>query len=277
MKIFISWSGDQSKAMAEALREWLPDVIQASEPWISSKDIDPGARWSSDLAKQLEQIQFGIICLTPENLTSPWIHFEAGAVSKKLDDKTRLCPYLLGIEPTDIEGPLVQFQPAKAKKDDTRKLVQTLNHALGNEALSSERIDRAFDIYWPHLEEMLKEILTSFPVPTESKRHDEDKLDEILKIVREQSRLLSGIQPQYVSPEDEKREAIVAAIQSPELMSLFLRQSQGEQVDPMQILNALAAKPDIARAILKAVPLETKSLSKGRRKLEKKPSQEDAL
>jgi hypothetical protein len=263
--------------MAEALRDWLPDVIQACEPWISSEDIDPGARWSSDLAKQLEQVQFGIICLTPKNLTATWIHFEAGAVSKKLDDNTRLCPYLLGLKPTDMEGPLVQFQAVKADKNDTRKLVHTLNHALGSEALSNERIDRAFDIHWPHLEETLKEILASAPETKESERHDEDKLDEILKIVREQSRLLSGIQPHHMSPEDEKREAIIAAIQSPELMNLILRQSDGEQVDPIQFLNALAAKPDIARAILKAVPLETKSSSKGKRKLDKKSSQQDAL
>jgi hypothetical protein len=127
------------------------------------------------------------------------------------------------------------------------------------------------------LEETLKEILASAPETKESERHDEDKLDEILKIVREQSRLLSGIQPHHMSPEDEKREAIIAAIQSPELMNLILRQSDGEQVDPIQFLNALAAKPDIARAILKAVPLETKSSSKGKRKLDKKSSQQDAL
>jgi len=277
MKIFISWSGDQSKAMAEALRDWLPDVIQACEPWISSKDIDPGARWSSDLAKQLEQIQFGIICLTPENLTAPWIHFEAGAVSKKLDDKTRLCPYLLGLEPTDIEGPLVQFQAVKADKSDTKKLVYTLNYALGSEALSNERIDRVFDLHWPHLEEMLKKILSSSPRVQEPKRRDDDKLDEILKIVREQSRLLSEIKPRYISPEDEKREAIIAAMQSPELMNLLLRQSEGEQVDQIEIFNALAANPEIARAILKAVPLETKSPSKGRRKLENRSQQKDSL
>lgn len=265
MKIFISWSGPRSKAVAEALRDWLPDIIQACEPWISSEDIDPGARWSSDLAKQLEQTQFGIICLTPDNLGAAWIHFEAGAVSKKLDDKTRLCPYLLGLEPTDIEGPLVQFQAIKAERTDTKKLVQTINRTLDSKSLPDERINRAFDLHWPHLEERLKEILASAPESVEPKRRDEDKLDEILKIVREQSRLLSGLQLPHMSPEDEKREAIVAAMQSPELMNLIFRQTKGEQVDPLQIINALAAKPDIARAILKAVPFESKPTTKPKR------------
>ena len=82
MKVFISWSGERSRSIAEALREWLPDVIQAVKPWLSAEDIDKGARWSSDLAHELEDAHVGVICLTPENLEEPWIHFEAGALSK---------------------------------------------------------------------------------------------------------------------------------------------------------------------------------------------------
>ena len=79
MKIFISWSGPRSKAMAEALKEWLPNVIQAVDPWVSSSDIDAGMRWTPALAEQLQQTQLGILCLTAENLNAPWLLFEAGA------------------------------------------------------------------------------------------------------------------------------------------------------------------------------------------------------
>ena len=254
--------------MAEALRNWLPDVIQACEPWISSTDIDAGARWSSDLSKQLERTQFGIICLTPENMNEPWIYFEAGAISKILDDTTRLCPYLLGLGPTDVKGPFVQFQAVNADRTDTKRLVQAVNRALGTEALPEERIDRIFDRFWPQLDEKIKEILAGASEYMEPKRPDEDKLDEILKIVREQSRQLSNIRPVTLSQEDTKRDAIIAAMQSPELMDLILRQSEGEQIDSRKFLNALIDKPDIAKAILKAVPFESKTMR--RRKTETK-------
>lgn len=40
MQVFISWSGDQSKAVAELLNDWIPCVTQAVKPWISSADLD---------------------------------------------------------------------------------------------------------------------------------------------------------------------------------------------------------------------------------------------
>lgn len=44
MKVFLSWSGERSRLVATALHEWLPQVINAVEPFISS-NIDAGARW----------------------------------------------------------------------------------------------------------------------------------------------------------------------------------------------------------------------------------------
>lgn len=54
MDIFISWSGERSKALAEALRSWLPKVIQNLNPWISVSDIEKGARWLIDISEKLE-------------------------------------------------------------------------------------------------------------------------------------------------------------------------------------------------------------------------------
>ena len=81
MKVFISWSGPQSYGVALVLREWLPTVLQYLEPWVSSEDIDKGARWTDALGTELDASKFGIICLVPGNVDEPWLNFEAGAIS----------------------------------------------------------------------------------------------------------------------------------------------------------------------------------------------------
>jgi hypothetical protein len=84
MKVFLSWSGEKSRAVATALRAWLPYVNAEVEPWMSESDIEPGARWSAEIAKELESTSFGIACVTSGNQGSPWLNFEAGALAKQL-------------------------------------------------------------------------------------------------------------------------------------------------------------------------------------------------
>jgi len=185
MKVFLSWSGERSQAIAEALRDWLPKVIQAVQPWMSAVDIERGARWSSDIATELSQTSFGVLCLTPENLNAAWIHFEAGALSKTLE-KSFVCPYLFDLEPADLKGPLVQFNAAKADKEDTRKLVLTINDAQ-EAPLPTTTIEESFEVWWPKLEERLN----SLPFPQLQVKHERPEreiLEEILELVREQVR-----------------------------------------------------------------------------------------
>ncbi|HLL14244.1 MAG TPA: TIR domain-containing protein [Pyrinomonadaceae bacterium] len=186
MKVFISWSGARSKAVAGALRDWLPSVIQAVQPWMSANDIDKGVRWGSDMAAQLQEARAGIICLTAENLNAPWILFEAGALSKTLD-KTFVCPYLFDIEPTSLEGPLVQFQATTAQKEDTRRLVHTINRAMNGGRLPEPQLDKYFERWWPDLEASFKNI-ESKPEAPKPQRSEKEMLEEILELVRDKAR-----------------------------------------------------------------------------------------
>lgn len=81
MKVFLSWSGERSRLVATLLDEWLRCVLQAIRPWISTKDIDRGSLWFSEIQDQLQDVTTGIICLTQENKEKPWILFEAGALA----------------------------------------------------------------------------------------------------------------------------------------------------------------------------------------------------
>ncbi len=186
MDVFISWSGKRSGAAAEALRDWLPKIINALKPWLSAADIDKGARWSTEIATKLRDSKAGIICLTPSNVHAEWILFEAGALSKTIEN-TYVCPFLIGLEPADVKPPLAQFQATRATKSDALKLLKTLNSALGDAALAAGHIDEVFEVWWPKLKEKL-EALPKDDEVAQATRSERDLLEEILALVRNQNR-----------------------------------------------------------------------------------------
>lgn len=165
MKLFISWSGENSKRIAYALRDWLPMVLQAVKPWMSSYDIEKGNRWHSEMTFQLQESSFGILCLTPDNLNAPWVLFEAGALSKSIDG-SHVVPYLYGFDPSELRGPLVQFQAALANKEDTKRLIFSLNRVLEENRLAESVLDEIYEIMWPRLEAKLREIPVSTTTTT---------------------------------------------------------------------------------------------------------------
>jgi hypothetical protein len=103
MKIFISWSGMRSQKLANKLRGWLPLVLQNVTPYMSSGDIPAGTRWLRSVSSELDTCNFGILCITPENLRAPWIHFEAGALSKALDN-SHVVPMLFVLTRLRLDG-----------------------------------------------------------------------------------------------------------------------------------------------------------------------------
>jgi len=195
MKVFISWSGITSHKVAIILRDWLPSVIQTIEPYVSSEDIDKGARWSTDIAAELENSTFGILCVTRENLYAPWLLFEAGALSKTID-KSFVSPFLFDIKYSDVKGPLLQFQSTIFQKNDIKKLLRTLNKASGTAGILDDRLDKTFDVWYPTLEDELNKLLN---VPSINNNEEELKisksstseiLEEILDLARNNQKLL---------------------------------------------------------------------------------------
>lgn len=188
MKVFISWSGEVSKNLGEAIRDWLPSVIQLVKPYFTPSDIEKGNRWSSDIAKELEESQIGIICVTRDNLHADWVLFEAGALSKSLT-KSHVCPILFGITDTDLSGPLKQFQATEFNKDDFHKLMSVINNRLGESKLPLKTLDSVFDKWWPELEERISQILDKIDSPQLPIRSDRDILEEILQLSRADPRI----------------------------------------------------------------------------------------
>lgn len=182
MDIFISWSLPRSEGIAKALREWIPLVLQPVRPWMS-RDIEKGSRWDDVLSEKLDACNFGIICLTPENLSAEWLLFEAGALSKKVRE-SRVCTYLLDLKESDVGGPLAKFQHTRSDKNDTRALLATINQMLGDLALEESRFATTFEQWWPALESRLKAVAETVPPSMPVQRTADDKIDEVLLEVR---------------------------------------------------------------------------------------------
>lgn len=184
MKVFLSWSGNRSKEVANLLSDWLCCVIQASRPWVSTRDLDRGSLWFGEINDQFKDTTVGIICLTQENKTRPWILFEAGALAKGLST-ARVCTLLVDLEPKDIEDPLAQFNHTLPNKESVFGLVRTLNGTLGVSSLDIRILEQVFETYWPQFEERFKQVLSTTESPGPSKpRPKEDLMGEILENTR---------------------------------------------------------------------------------------------
>lgn len=216
MKVFLSWSGKRSKELAHALRDWLPSVIQAVEPWLSSEDIPMGQRWAAEISERLQETDIGIICLTPENINAEWLNFEAGALSKFAS--AFVCPYALNLSPSDLKGPLSQFQVAIADKEGTFKLVQSLNNAADGPLLNQATLSRTFDVWWPVLEQKLDELRAEEKLSAGVEASGiEKQLEELLKEVRELKANIgtkdeaTDVQPQETRAENQQPKVFIGS------------------------------------------------------------------
>jgi hypothetical protein len=185
LEIFISWSGERSHGVATALHQCLPLMFQTKvKPWLSSRDIDAGGRGQREISNHLQNCKVGIVCLTEDNLQSNWIHFEAGAISKVVEE-SYVCTYVIGINEVDVRPPLSQFQGSKADYEGTKRIVETINKALGDRALSPDILSETYHIMWGTLEAKLSAALTRLPVRARSDtRSEREILEEVLTLVR---------------------------------------------------------------------------------------------
>jgi hypothetical protein len=182
--VFLSWSGERSLYVAKYFRDWLPKVLYRSKPWLSDVDIDKGTMGLDEIRKALAGMRVGVFFLTPENRDSSWISYEAGSLAKELSDKNRVCTYLLaGLQVQHISGPLGMFQRTKPEESDTRKLIHTINKAIGDEVVPESHLDIIFDRLWPELKIQIEALPPSEelskPLPS-----IDDMIAEILELNR---------------------------------------------------------------------------------------------
>ena len=150
-----------------------------------------------ELTGELADSEVGILCITPHNLDSAWLLFEAGALSNKME-RSRVCPVLFGMKQTDLKGPLKQFQCTEFLRNDFRSLVGTVNDSLGDEKLPPKTLEAVFEKWWPDLEEAVNRVMRTEPEPKAPIRSDRELLEEILALTRRKQATGAPVSPRAV-------------------------------------------------------------------------------
>jgi hypothetical protein len=127
--LFICWSQHRSKQVALALKEYFDGYLKRlRKPTIkvefSETQIAKGVPWSEVLLSTIRTAKAGIVCLTPENRDSAWLHFEGGAIAthgrRRTRTEAKLFSFLFTLDDTRIEGPLGLFQSTVYHRDYER-------------------------------------------------------------------------------------------------------------------------------------------------------------
>jgi hypothetical protein len=181
--VFISWSGDRSEQLALLLRDWLQQVVQGLAPWLSGKDIRPGRPWLHDLADKLDTTNQGIVCVTRDNLTAPWLNYEFGALAKSVG-LAAVRPLLLDLPVSLLANhPIQHFQATLATdRDGMLNLMQSLNESC-EKPIRESLLARTFDNAWAQFDSGVQQILQT-PRPARSRGDLDGVLDELLTRVR---------------------------------------------------------------------------------------------
>ena len=142
--------------------------------------------WLPEIDKELNDTDFGIVCVTKQNVDAKWLNFEAGALSRKVGAKRELMPVLLiDFDTTgDVEGPITGFQMKMANREDFFDIMKDLNAADLGPKIKEEILRSRVDAAWPAIELEVEKVRSAAASIGVDKRDDDDKLEEILETVR---------------------------------------------------------------------------------------------
>ena len=173
--------------------------IQAVQPWVSSEDIAKGALWRTELSKELEEGSVGILCISRENVSSPWVNYEAGALGK-MSETSRVIPFLFEMRPSDVRCPLAELQGAIYERgsdknaEEFRKLLVSLNAAQTPRCAPETVLNTTFEKMWPDFALVLDALAADAERlaegPTPKAADPSEVLEEVLQAVRDQSRMI---------------------------------------------------------------------------------------
>jgi len=188
LKIFLCWAEDDSEQIARKIVNCLYNIFEPDiKIFFSEHNIAGGSRWNHELAEALELHNFGLLCLTPNNLNSGAIHYEAGALGKHHND-SHVIPLLFNINNiVALQGPISFFQAVDSNDEEkvVNNLFSEINKRLPEDRRrQKERLERAFSEDWQKVLECSREFISQAP--------QEEAIDpfreEVLTFIRDMRR-----------------------------------------------------------------------------------------
>lgn len=214
--VFISWSGKRSKELARLFVLYGKDLLTNVSFYFSSDEIKGGEKQRQNIESCLNNTNFGIVFLTSTNLSSKWIYFEAGAISRTLE-KHRIIPLLYDIDIEKIGEPFSAYQGFKIDKESLLKVFIDINDFQENwNKIPEQTIKNNFNRLWKDFDFDLKKV-------------NEINEDEVHPEIRDASLL---------SQDDMLRE-ILLSVRDKEYSDPTLELDSSELVDQEYILNYL--------------------------------------
>ncbi|MBU8865574.1 toll/interleukin-1 receptor domain-containing protein [Paenarthrobacter sp. MMS21-TAE1-1] len=172
--------------MAQAIYKCLPSLFDNAKPWISTENRS-GSIWLPEIDKQLSDTDFGIVCVSKQNQGAPWLNYEAGALSRKVDAKRELMPVLLVDfdDTVEVTGPVTGFQMKFANLEDFFVIMKDLNESELGPGIDADILRMRVELIWPSIEAEVKKVKSSHDSQDVKKRTDDDKYEELLVTVRD--------------------------------------------------------------------------------------------
>jgi len=212
-RVFISWSGVLAKNVATVWRDLIKESFDAVTPFMSEEDIGAGERNLSKIAAELADTNFGVVVITQANQNSPWINFEAGALSKNFaDTSARVAPSLVDFErKSDVAGPMGQFQAGLLDQEGVEYILVEIAKVMGlPETPIRKRFANSWTAEYKDRFSAAKTVTAETPHP--APRPMADVLDEVLTAVRAMERSLNRTQVQSLLMEASQSDVELAAM-----------------------------------------------------------------
>lgn len=161
VKIFISWSGKNSREIAKKLKEVFEKLIFPGKNlicFVSDIDIASGEDWWKKIKSELRGSKLGIICITKENIKAPWIYYEAGAL---IGNNVKTIPLLFNCNQEAIQNTPLSGKQCVVfhEKSKFKKMILEINDQFDSLKIPVDSIEALSD---NAIDKMRKDLSTTF-------------------------------------------------------------------------------------------------------------------